>query len=174
MICDRGLSLTKTGSKTPRRLSKTEGKLNTKILRYCSSKLMFVVIVAIFNFRHDLALTILLWGIGRDFDIYQKIAVEFPTPGKNVRSNITKFPTPRNDLWSWARAKIQISLPLEQQENSNALPPGQSGCSKSRPMPRLLPPTPPPHRLDIDRCISRWGRRPSRLKSDDILRDWAG
>ena len=94
MICDRGLSLTKTGSKTPRRLSKTEGKLNTKILRYCSNKLMFVVIVAIFNFRHDLALTILLWGIGRDFDIYQKIAVEFPTPGKNLRSNITKFPHP--------------------------------------------------------------------------------
>ena len=101
---------------------------------------MFVVIVAIFNFRHDLALTILLWGIGRDFDIYQKIAVEFPTPGKNVRSNITKFPTPRNDLWSWARAKIQISLPLEQQENSNALPPGQSDRSKSRPMPRFPPP----------------------------------
>ena len=39
---------------------------------------MFVVIVAIFNFRHDLALTILLWGIGRDFDIFQKIAVKFP------------------------------------------------------------------------------------------------
>ena len=82
MICDRGLSLTKTGSNTPRRLSKTEGKLNTKILRYCSNKLMFVVIVAIFNFRHDLALTILLWGIGRDFDIFQKIAVKFPTPGQ--------------------------------------------------------------------------------------------
>ena len=46
-------------------------------------------------------------------------------PGKNVRSNITKFPTPRNDLWSRARTKIQISLPPGQQENSNALPPGQ-------------------------------------------------
>ena len=47
-------------------------------------------------------------------------------PGKNVRSNITKFPTPRNDLWSPAQTKIQISLPMGQQENSNALPPGQS------------------------------------------------
>ena len=54
-------------------------------------------------------------------------------PGKNVRSNITKFPTPRNDLWSRARTKIQISLPPGQQENSNALPPGQSDRSKSRP-----------------------------------------
>ena len=71
-------------------------------------------------------------------------------PGKNVRSNITKFPTPRNDLWSRARTKIQISLPLGQQENSNALPPGQSDRSKSRPMP---PPLPLPRRLDIDRYI---------------------
>ena len=67
-------------------------------------------------------------GIGRDFDIFQKIAVKFPTPGKNVRSNITKFPTPRNDLWSQARTKIQISLP-----------PGQNDRSKSRPMPHLPP-----------------------------------
>ena len=47
-------------------------------------------------------------------------------PGKNVRSNITKFPTLRYDLWSPAQTKIQISLPMGQQENSNALPPGQS------------------------------------------------
>ena len=91
-------------------------------------------------------------GIGRDFDIFQKTAVKFPTPGKNVRSNITKFPTPRNDLWSRAQTKIQISLPPGQQENSNALSPGQSNRSKSRPMPRL-----PPRRLDIDRCITiKW------------------
>ena len=68
--------------------------------------------------------------------------------GKNMRSNITKFPTPRNDLWSRAQTKIQISLPLGQQENSNALPSGQSDRSKSRPMPCL-----PARRLDIDRCI---------------------
>ena len=90
-------------------------------------------------------------GIGQDFDIFQKIAVKFLPPGKNVRSNITKFPTPRNDLWSRARTKIQILLPPEQQENSNALPPGQNDRSKSRPMPRL-----PPRRLDIDRWITRW------------------
>ena len=87
-------------------------------------------------------------GIGWDFDIFQKITVKFPTPCKNVRSNIAKFPTPRNDLWSRARTKIQISLAPGQQENSNALPPGQSDRSKFRPMPRL-----PPRRLDIDRCI---------------------
>ena len=69
-------------------------------------------------------------------------------PVKNARSNITKFPTPRNDLWSRARTKIPISLPPGQQENSNALPPGQSDRSKSRPMPLLRP-----RRLDIDRCI---------------------
>ena len=57
-----------------------------------------------------------------------------------MRSNITKFPTQRNDLWSRARTKIQISLPPGQQENSNALPPGQSDRSKSHPMPCLPPP----------------------------------
>ena len=31
-------------------------------------------------------------GIGQDFDIFPKIAVEFPTLGKNVRSNITEIP----------------------------------------------------------------------------------
>ena len=41
----------------------------------------------------------------------KKIAVKFPTPGKNVRSNITEIPCPGNDLWSRARTKIQISLP---------------------------------------------------------------
>ena len=41
-------------------------------------------------------------GIGRDFDIFQKIAVKFPTPGKNVRSNITEILRPGNDLWSRA------------------------------------------------------------------------
>ena len=51
-------------------------------------------------------------GIGRDFDIFPKIAVKFPTPG--------------NDLHSWARTKIQISLLPGQQGNSNALPPDQS------------------------------------------------
>ena len=61
-------------------------------------------------------------------------------PGKNVRSNITKFSNQRNDLWSRARTKIQISLPPGQQENSNALPPGQSDRSKSRAMSRLSPP----------------------------------
>ena len=61
-------------------------------------------------------------GIGRDFDICQKIAIKFPTPGKNVRSNRTEFPTRGNDLWSRARTTIQISLPPGQQDNSNAYP----------------------------------------------------
>ena len=90
-------------------------------------------------------------GIGRYFDIFQKIAVKFPTPGKNVRSNITEIPRPGNDLWSRARTKIQISLPPGQQDNSNALPLGLSDQSKSHPMPRL-PPT--PRRLHIDSCIT--------------------
>ena len=71
--------------------------------------------------------------IGRDFDIFQKIAVKFPTPGQKCEVN---------DLWSRARTKIQISLPPGQQDNSNPLPPGQGDRSKSRPMPRL-PPSPP-------------------------------
>ena len=29
---------------------------------------------------------------GRGFEIFQKIAAKFPTPGKNVRSNITDNP----------------------------------------------------------------------------------
>ena len=33
-------------------------------------------------------------GIGQGFDIFQKIAVKFPTPGRNVRSNITEIPHP--------------------------------------------------------------------------------
>ena len=36
--------------------------------------------------------------MGRDFDIFQKNAVKFPTPGKNVRSNVTEIPHPGNDL----------------------------------------------------------------------------
>ena len=80
-------------------------------------------------------------GIGWDFDIFQKIAVKFPTPGQKCEVKYNQISHPENDLWSRARTKIQISLPLEQQENSNALPPGQSDRSKSCPMPR--PPPPP-------------------------------
>ena len=66
-------------------------------------------------------------GIGQDHLTFSKRLLSNSLPlGKNVRSNITKFPTSRNDLWSPAWKKIQISLPLGQQENSNALPPGQS------------------------------------------------
>ena len=66
-------------------------------------------------------------GIGQDFDIFQKIAVKFPTPRQKCEVN---------DLWSRARTKIQISLPPGQQDNSNALPLGQSDRSRSRPMPQ--------------------------------------
>ena len=56
----------------------------------------------------------------------QKLLSNSLSPGKNVRSNILKFPTPGNDLWSQARTKIKISLRPGQQDNTNALPPGQS------------------------------------------------
>ena len=75
-------------------------------------------------------------GLGRDFDIFPKIAVKLPTPG--------------NNFWSWTRTKIRISLLPGQQDNSNALPPSQSDQSNPRPMPRL-----PPRRLDIDRYTSQ-------------------
>ena len=57
-----------------------------------------------------------------------------------MRLNLTEIPTPGNDLWSEARKKIQISLPLGQQDNSNALHPGPSDQSNPRPIPRLPPP----------------------------------
>ena len=59
---------------------------------------------------------------------------------------LLKFPTPGNDLWSRAWTKIQISLPPGQQDNSNALPPGQSNSYAPPPLPRG-------RQLDIDRCI---------------------
>ena len=54
-------------------------------------------------------------GIGWGFDIFQKIAAKFPTPGKNVRSNVTEIPNPRE-------TKIQISLSPGQQDNSTSPP----------------------------------------------------
>ena len=47
------------------------------------------------------------------------------------------------------RRKIQISPPLGQQAQSDALPQGQQRQSNPLPMPCL-----PPRRLYIDRCIS--------------------
>ena len=72
-------------------------------------------------------------GIGRDFDIFPKIAVKFPTAGQKCEVNILKFPTPGNDMWSRAWTKIQMSLLPAQQDNSNALPPGQSDWSNPPP-----------------------------------------
>ena len=64
----------------------------------------------------------------------KKIAVKFLTPGKNVRSNIIKIPHPRKWFVVKCLQNIQISLPPRQQDNSNALPLGQSDrsnpCSK--------------------------------------------
>ena len=98
-------------------------------------------------------------GIGRHFDIFQKIAVKFPTPAKNVRSNITEIPHPGNDLWSRAWTKIQIYLPPGQQDNSNTLPRPKATDQNLALCPTSPPP--PPRRLDIDRCIKRvekWAR----------------
>ena len=50
------------------------------------------------------------------------------------------------------RKKIQISPPLGEQDQSNALPQGQQRQSNPHPMPCL----PPPRRHDIDRCIRGW------------------
>ena len=50
------------------------------------------------------------------------------------------------------RRKIQISPPLGEQDQSNALPQGQQRQSNPHPMPCLPPP--PPRRLYIDRCIT--------------------
>ena len=106
-------------------------------------------------------------GIGWDFDIFQKIAVKFPTPGQKCEVKYNQISHPENDLWSRARTKIQISLPLEQQENSNALPRAkaidQNLASSRRSVSRLeeanqnptLCPAPFPRRLDIDRCIKQ-------------------
>ena len=88
------------------------------------------------------------------FDIFQKIAVKFPTPGQKCESKYNWNPPPGwNDLWSRARTKIQISLPLGQQDNSNALTPGQRDRSNPRPMSLHVmhlsietPTNPPPHR----------------------------
>ena len=70
-------------------------------------------------------------------------------PGKNVGSNITEILHPGNDLWSRARTKIEISQPPEQQDNSNALPLGQSDRSKSRPT-RMLEYTEGRSIFDVD------------------------
>ena len=50
------------------------------------------------------------------------------------------------------RRKIQISPPLGEQDQSNALPQGQQRQSNPHPIPCL--PHPPPRRLYIDRCIN--------------------
>ena len=81
-------------------------------------------------------------GIRQGFKFSKKNCCEIPYPTrKNVRSNITEIPHPENDLWSRARTKIQISLPPGQQDNSNALPPGQSMIDQ---IPALCPAFPPP------------------------------
>ena len=49
------------------------------------------------------------------------------------------------------RRKIQISPPLGEQDQSNALPEGQQ--RQSNPPPHALPP-PAPRRHSIDRCIN--------------------
>ena len=77
-------------------------------------------------------------GIGREFDLFQKIAVKFLTPRQKCEVKYN-FPTPGK--WSQARTKIQISVSPGQQDNSNALTPGQSDGSKSRAMVQILHPT---------------------------------
>mgnify|MGYP007058659793 FL=1 len=65
-----------------------------------------------------------------------------------LQSPLTKSMS--NTASLWARTKIQISLPLGQQDISNALLLGQDDLSNPCPMPRLQ--TPPPRRIHFNRC----------------------
>ena len=92
-------------------------------------------------------------GIGQDFDIFpKKLMSNSLPPGKNVRSNITKFPTPGNDLWS--RAQKKFKYPYPQDRKIIQMPyPRDKAIDQN---PALCPTSPPPSRqLDIDRCIMR-------------------
>ena len=63
-------------------------------------------------------------GRGRDFDIFQKIAVKFPTPGQKFKVKYNYISHPKKWFVVTGTNKNQISLPTGQQENSNALPLG--------------------------------------------------
>ena len=93
----------------------------------------------------------LFLGIGRDFDICQKIAVKFPTPGKNVRSNITEFPTQGNICGHGHRQKFKYPYPRDSKIIKMPFPRAKA----INQIPALCPASPPPpRRLDIDRCIN--------------------
>ena len=66
-------------------------------------------------------------GIGRVFDIFQKIAVKFPTPGQKCEVKYNWNSQPREMICGHGHENIQISLHPGQQDNSNALRPGISG-----------------------------------------------
>ena len=83
----------------------------------------------------------------------KKLLENYLLAGKNVRSNITEILHPRKWFVVTGRNKNSNIPNPGQPDNSNALPPRQSDQSKSRPMPRLPLPFPPPRGLDIDRCI---------------------
>lgn len=80
-----------------------------------------------------------------------------PRCNKHAQSrNYIQFQSPLTKSMSntaplWARTKIQISLPLGQQDISNALLLGQNDRSNPCPMPRLQ--NPPPRRIHINRCM---------------------
>ena len=71
-------------------------------------------------------------------------------PGKNVKSNITKFPTPGNDLWSRAQKKFKYPYPRNRKIIQMPYPRNKAISQN----PALCPVSPPPPcQLDIDRCI---------------------
>lgn len=76
-------------------------------------------------------------GGGGDFDIFQKNAVKFPTPGQKCKVKYNWNSPPREMICSHGHKKFQISLPPGQQDYSTALPPGQSDRSERSKRPLL-------------------------------------
>ena len=60
-------------------------------------------------------------GIGRGFDVFQKIAVKFPTPGQKCEVKYN-WNFPAREMICGHRHTKKFKCPLRQQDNSNALP----------------------------------------------------
>ena len=92
-------------------------------------------------------------------------------PGKNVRSNITKLPTPGKDLWSRARKTLKYPYPGDSKIIQIPYPRAKAIDKNPGPMPRLSPPPPHPRRLDIDRCFKTQSLCFKFLRFEERFRD---